>query len=86
MSDSMRIKSRITIGTVSAGCSRQHGKAASKMDKDRIIGAGKQMAGSAKQVAGKLVGDAKLQVDGKTEQVEGKLQNAVGSAKDTLKR
>jgi len=56
------------------------------MDKDRIIGAGKQMSGSAKQVVGKLVGDAKLQADGKAEQVEGKLQNAVGSAKDTLKR
>jgi uncharacterized protein YjbJ (UPF0337 family) len=56
------------------------------MDKDRIIGAGKQMTGSLKQAVGKLVGDAKLQTDGKVEQVEGKLQNAVGSAKDTLKR
>jgi uncharacterized protein YjbJ (UPF0337 family) len=56
------------------------------MDKDRVIGAGKQMAGAAKQAVGKLVGDAKLQGDGKAEQVEGKLQNAVGSAKDTLRR
>jgi uncharacterized protein YjbJ (UPF0337 family) len=57
-----------------------------KMDMDRIIGAGKQMIGSAKEAIGRLVGDAKLQVDGKAEQVAGKLQNAVGTAKDTLKR
>lgn len=55
------------------------------MDKDRIIGVGKQMVGTAKKVVGKVVGDAKLQTDGKAEQIEGKLQNAVGSAKDTLK-
>jgi len=55
------------------------------MDKNRIIGAGKQMLGAAKQAAGKLVGDAKLQSDGKAEQIEGKLQNAVGSVTDTLK-
>jgi uncharacterized protein YjbJ (UPF0337 family) len=56
------------------------------MDKDRVIGAGKQMSGAVKQVVGKIVGDAKLQGDGKAEQIEGKLQNAVGSVKDTLKR
>ena len=56
------------------------------MDKDRIIGAGKQIAGSVKQGVGKLVGDAKLQVDGKAEQAEGKLQNVVGGVKDALKR
>jgi uncharacterized protein YjbJ (UPF0337 family) len=55
------------------------------MDKDRVIGAGKQILGAAKQVAGKLVGDAKLQSDGKADQIAGKIQNAVGSAKDTLK-
>jgi uncharacterized protein YjbJ (UPF0337 family) len=56
------------------------------MDKDRVIGSGKQMIGAAKQVLGKLVGDAKLQADGKAEEVDGKLQNAVGSVKDTLQR
>jgi uncharacterized protein YjbJ (UPF0337 family) len=56
------------------------------MDKDRVIGAGKQMTGAVKQAVGKLVGDAKLQRDGKAEQVEGKLQNAVGGVKDALKR
>jgi uncharacterized protein YjbJ (UPF0337 family) len=48
------------------------------MDKDGVIGAGKQVIGSVKEVVGKLVGDAKLQV-------EGKLQNAAGSAKDELR-
>jgi len=42
------------------------------MDKDRVIGAGKQVIGSVKEVVGKLVGDAKL-------------QNAAGSAKDELR-
>jgi uncharacterized protein YjbJ (UPF0337 family) len=56
------------------------------MDKDRIVGAGKQMIGAAEQVVGKLFGDAKLRVDGKAEQVGGKLQNTVGSVKDTLRR
>jgi uncharacterized protein YjbJ (UPF0337 family) len=57
-----------------------------KMDKDRVLGAGKQMIGSIKEMVGRLTGDAKLKVDGKADRVEGKLQNAVGSAKDTLKR
>jgi periplasmic protein CpxP/Spy len=34
------------------------------MNKDRLLGAGKQVIGSAKQVVGKLFGDAKLLVDG----------------------
>ena len=55
------------------------------MDKDRLIGAGKQVRGTVKQAVGKLIGDAKLQVDGKAETVEGKAQNAAGSVKDTLR-
>ncbi len=55
------------------------------MDKDRIIGVGKQLAGAAKEALGKLTGDAKLQVDGKAEQVAGRAQNLAGSVKDTLK-
>ena len=56
------------------------------MDRDRAIGAGKQVAGKVKVAVGKLVGDAKLQADGKAEQVEGKIQNAIGGLKDTLAR
>ena len=55
------------------------------MDKDRVIGAGKQIAGSIKRAVGRAVGDRKLQVDGRAEQVEGKIQNAVGGVKDMLR-
>ncbi len=53
------------------------------MDKDRIIGSGKQIMGSVKEVVGRLIGDAKLQTDGRAEQREGKVQNDLGSAKDS---
>ncbi len=55
------------------------------MDKDRVIGAGKQVIGSVKETVGRLVGDAKLQAEGLAEQAEGKTQNDAGCAKDTLK-
>ncbi len=56
------------------------------MDKDRVIGAGKQVAGNIQQAIGRLVGDAKLQADGKLKETEGKLQNAAGSVKDALRK
>lgn len=56
------------------------------MDKDRIIGALKKVEGSVKEEAGKLVGDAKLEADGAAKKVEGQVQNAVGGAKDALKK
>ena len=55
------------------------------MDKNRIIGAGRQIAGSVKEGVGKIVGDARLQADGKATRLEGKLLNAVGSVKDSLR-
>jgi uncharacterized protein YjbJ (UPF0337 family) len=55
------------------------------MDKNRIVGAAKQVKGSVKEVVGKAVGDAKLQSDGQADRVEGKVQNVIGSLKDTLK-
>ena len=55
------------------------------MDKNRVIGASKQIKGAIKETVGKAVGDAKLQVDGKADRTEGKLQNMVGSIKDSLK-
>jgi uncharacterized protein YjbJ (UPF0337 family) len=54
------------------------------MDKDRLIGAGKQIVGAAKVAVGKLVGDTKLQADGRAEEAEGKLQTAAGNAKDAV--
>jgi uncharacterized protein YjbJ (UPF0337 family) len=56
------------------------------MDKDRIIGAAKEIKGSVKETVGKAVSDAKLQSDGKTDKVEGKVQNAFGGLKDALKK
>ena len=55
------------------------------MDKDRIIGAGKQVAGFLKRAVGRLLGDAKMQVDGKVEQLQGRAQNVHGSVKDAVK-
>jgi uncharacterized protein YjbJ (UPF0337 family) len=56
------------------------------VDKDRLIGVGKQVIGGVKELFGRFVGDAKLQVDGKAEQIEGKLQNAASGVKDTLRK
>ena len=55
------------------------------MDKNRIVGAAKEIKGSIKETVGKAVGDAKLQSDGKADKVEGKIQNAIGGLKDALK-
>jgi uncharacterized protein YjbJ (UPF0337 family) len=55
------------------------------MDKDRIVGAAKTVAGNIKQAVGKAVGDQKTVADGKTEAAEGKVQNAVGGIKDRIR-
>ena len=55
------------------------------MDKDRVIGAAKTVAGTIKEAAGKAIGDQKTAADGKAEKIEGKVQNAVGGAKDTIR-
>jgi uncharacterized protein YjbJ (UPF0337 family) len=56
------------------------------MNKDRIAGAGKQVKGAVEEATGKLLGDAKLVVDGKNDKAAGRIQNAIGGAKDALKR
>ncbi len=55
------------------------------MDKDRIAGAAKTVAGNIKQAVGKAVGDQKTVADGKAEALEGKVQNAVGGMKDKIR-
>ena len=55
------------------------------MNKNRIIGSGKQIEGNIKEAVGKVIGDAKLQVDGKAEQAEGKAQNLVGTIEEKIK-
>ena len=56
------------------------------MDKDRVEGVAKKVKGALKEGAGKLTGDTKLQAEGKADKVEGKVQNAVGGAKDALRK
>lgn len=56
------------------------------MDKDKIMGAGKQLIGRAKDVPGRLFGDAKLQIDGKAEQAVDAARNAVGSVKEAFRK
>ncbi len=55
------------------------------VDKDRIAGSIKVIAGRTKEALGKLAGDRKLQTTGAAEQAVGKVQNAVGGAKDTMR-
>ncbi|HZY51087.1 MAG TPA: CsbD family protein [Devosia sp.] len=55
------------------------------MDKNRIKGSVKQVAGGAKQAIGKATGDKKLEAEGIVQKVEGKVQSAIGGLKDTLR-
>jgi uncharacterized protein YjbJ (UPF0337 family) len=55
------------------------------MDKDRIVGSGKQIKGAVKQAVGKAVGDVKLESEGQADRIEGKVQNTIGGLKDALK-
>jgi len=55
------------------------------MNKDKIAGAAKTVAGEAKEVTGKVLGNKKLAADGRIEKNSGKLQSAVGNIKDTIR-
>jgi len=56
------------------------------MDKDRVEGIARQVKGTVKEAAGKVTGDAKLEAEGKADKVAGKVQNAVGGAKDAIRK
>jgi len=55
------------------------------MNKDRIAGKAKDIAGRIERQTGEWTGDRKKQVEGAVKQVAGKTQNAVGKAKDAVK-
>jgi uncharacterized protein YjbJ (UPF0337 family) len=55
------------------------------VDKDRIVGAAKQVKGAIEEAVGKAVGDAKLTAEGLADKAEGKIQSDIGCAKDELK-
>ena len=56
------------------------------MDKDRVEGKVKDIAGRTQRQVGEWTGDTENQVKGTAKQAEGKLQNAWGKAKDAVKR
>lgn len=56
------------------------------MDKDRVEGKVKDVAGRAQRQVGEWTGSTKDQAEGAAKQVEGKVQNAWGNVKDAVKK
>jgi uncharacterized protein YjbJ (UPF0337 family) len=52
------------------------------MDKDRIAGSAKDIAGKVEGVVGDVTGDAKTQASGRAREAAGTVQNLYGQAKD----
>jgi uncharacterized protein YjbJ (UPF0337 family) len=55
------------------------------MDKDRITGAAKDIAGQVEGAAGDITGDADTQASGRMREAAGKVQNLYGQAKDAAR-
>lgn len=55
------------------------------MNRDRIDGTGRQVAGALKEAVGRLVGNRRLEVEGAAEKNAGKLQGTVGKAEDKVR-
>ena len=55
------------------------------MDKDRIAGATKDLAGKVEGTAGDIAGDAKTQASGRASEAAGTMQNLYGQAKDAAR-
>jgi uncharacterized protein YjbJ (UPF0337 family) len=56
------------------------------MDKDRVKGKAKDIAGRVQRQAGEWTGDEKSQVKGAAKQGQGKVQNLWGQVKDTARK
>ena len=56
------------------------------MDKDRVKGKAKDIAGRVQRQAGEWTGDDEAQLEGAAKQAEGKLQNLVGRTKDAARK
>ena len=56
------------------------------MNKDRVEGKVKDIAGRVERQAGEWTDDPKMQVKGAAKQAEGKVQNTWGKAKDAAKQ
>jgi uncharacterized protein YjbJ (UPF0337 family) len=55
------------------------------MDKDRIVGSAKDMAGKVENAAGSIAGDADTEAAGRVREAAGKVQNLYGQAKDAAR-
>ena len=55
------------------------------MDKDRVKGTGKKVAGTVKEATGKVTGDRDLETNGAAEKTAGEVQNATGKTKDIVR-
>lgn len=55
------------------------------MDKDRVEGKVKDVAGRVERQVGEWTGDKESQAHGTAKQAEGKVQNTFGKVKDALK-
>ena len=55
------------------------------MDKDRIAGSAKDIAGKVEGAAGDVVADARLQAAGRAREAAGTVQNLYGQAKDAAR-
>jgi uncharacterized protein YjbJ (UPF0337 family) len=56
------------------------------MDKDRIVGAAKDLTGKAEGMAGDIAGDARTHTDGLAREAAGTVQNLYGQAKDAARQ
>lgn len=56
------------------------------MDREHIKGAADKAKGAIKDAAGKMTGDKKLQAEGKFDEAKGAAHQAVGDAKDAIRR
>ena len=56
------------------------------MDKEHVKGAADKAKSVIKEAAGKVTGDKKLETEGKVDKVKGGVHNAIGDAKEALKK
>ena len=55
------------------------------MDKDRVAGSAKDMAGKAESAVGDIMGDADTSAAGRVHEAAGRVQNLYGQAKDATR-
>jgi uncharacterized protein YjbJ (UPF0337 family) len=56
------------------------------MDREHVKGAADKAKGAIKDAAGKMMGDKEMQAEGKLDKAKGSAHNALGDAKDAMKK